>query len=328
MQRMTPTRRGMMGGALAALALARPLAASTAAPEAATVLAPGPEDGAAAGLARRVAAGISRGLVQAAALRVSVLGGPDGITAANRFATLAAPQEGRVLLLLPGLAAQAQLVGDSRARYEPRHWPAVCGSLMQAMLAGRMPAGGAPIRLALPGAAAPEAAALLALDLLGRPAVPVLAAGGATPTALVSAGQADALVLVGAEIAARAATLGVQPWFQFDTPREPAPGEVPALSELVAEAGAPLVEALRAAAMALRVRGLLVLPALSSADTVALWRAAARRWAEEEREGIEAGTRRVVNGEATQALAAMCPAPEVALAYREWVLRRFGWRAG
>ncbi|MGG5812010.1 hypothetical protein [Falsiroseomonas sp. CW058] len=331
---MTPTRRGVIGAVLGAAASARMRAAgaSTSAPEAATLLAPGPEDGAAAAFARRAAGGLARGLVQAAALRVSAVGGSDGITAANRFATISPAAEGRVLLLLPGAAAQAQLVGDSRARYEPRHWPAVCGSLMPAVLAGRMPASpAAPIRVAIPGLGAAEAAGLLALDLLGRRTAPVVIPAGQAPDAAIAQGQADAVLLCGAEILPRAARMGVQPWFSFDSPglaREAALPDLPTLGDLLPDPAQPvLMEAVRAAAGALRTRGLLVLPALTSADTVALWRGAARRWAEEERDGVEPGTRRVADGEAASMLATLCPAPEVALAYREWLLRRFNWRA-
>ena len=83
-----PTRRdaGRLLAASALAAFAWPGAKGRAqVPEAATLLAPGPEDGAAARLASRAAAALARGLVQASALRVSALGGPDGITAANRF---------------------------------------------------------------------------------------------------------------------------------------------------------------------------------------------------------------------------------------------------
>jgi hypothetical protein len=96
-----------MGAALGAVALlGRPLKAATGVPEAATLLVPGPEGGPAAEFGARAAQGLARGLVQAAALRVSVLGGPDGITAANRFAASTAP-DGRMLLVLTGHAAQA-----------------------------------------------------------------------------------------------------------------------------------------------------------------------------------------------------------------------------
>jgi hypothetical protein len=333
MTRLIATRRAMLGAACAAAAgLARPAFAATAVPEAASLLCPGPEEGAAARFAGRAVRGLARGLVQAAALRVTALGGPDGITAANRFAATTAP-DGRLLLLLPGLAGQALLVGDSRVRFEPRHWPAVVGSLLPAILACRGPVSAAePVRVALPGPGAPEAAALLAMELIGRRATPVFLPPGMAPEAAVVAGVADAIVMGGRQVAARAAALGLTLGFAFDSSggaRDPALPEVPALGELLADPAQPeLVAAMRAAGAALRVRGVLVLPALTGSDSVALWRGAARRWTEEEPEAAEPGTRRVGPEEASDALATLFPPPEAALTYRAWLQRRLGWQAG
>jgi hypothetical protein len=333
MHRIAPTRRAMLALPLAAAAgLPRPALGASQAPEAATLLSPGPEEGLAVAFAQRAARGLGRSLAQAAALHVAVLGGADGITAANRFAA-STPADGRALLLLPGAAGQALLVGDSRARFEPRHWPAVAGSLLPAILAGRGPLPpGQPVKLALPGPAAPEAAALLALEMLGVPGTPVYLGGGATAEALVAQGAADALVLAGGAVLARAAALGLTPWFALEAQGQPRHQELaglPLFGELLPDPARPdLLEGLRAACAALRCRGLLVLPQLTSADVVAMWRGAAQRWVEAEPAGEEPGSRRLAPGEATAMLAALCPSPDGALAYREWLLRRLGWRAG
>jgi hypothetical protein len=331
---MHPTRRGLTGAALAAAlaAASRPSRAAAPVPEAATLLAPGPEDGPEARMAARAAAALARGLVQAAAVRVAVLGGPDGITAANRFASSTAP-DGRVLLMLPGLAAQAQLVGDSRARYEPRQWPALCASLQAAVVAGRgAPADAAPLRVALPSPGAPEAAALLALDLLGRRTTPIFGLSGPAAEAAVRNGQADALVICGAAPGARAAALGLAAWFAFDAAgggRDQMAPEIPSLGDLLPDPHRPdLLDAARAAGAALRTRALVVLPPLTSADVVALWRGAAQRWAEEAPGPADDGARRVGAAEATMLSSTLCAAPDIALAYREWLLRRLNWRAG
>lgn len=325
------TRRGLLGAALALAAGKPSLAAATGVPEAATLLVPGPEDGPAARFAQGAAAGLARGLVQAAALRVSVLGGPEGVTAANRFAASAAP-DGQLLLLLTGAAAQAQLIGESRARYEPRHWPAVAGSVMPALVAGHGAATDSqPLRLALPAPAAPEAAALLALDLIGRPATPVFLPPGMSPDAAITAGIADAVVLGGPAPDARATALGLNPWFVFDdetAARDPAlPDIAPFGAVLPDPAPAELVAGLRAAGAALRVRGLLVLPALTSANAVALWRGAAQRWAEDAPDPAEPGARRLAGKEAADTLATLCPPAEAQLAYRAWLRRRLNWEA-
>jgi hypothetical protein len=333
MQPGKPTRRAV-AGMLAAAALGhgfRPAQAAVSVPEAATLLAPGPESGTVATLARQAVGALSRGLVQATALRVAVLGGPDGITAANRFAS-STVRDGLMLLMMPGAAAQAQLVGDPRARFEPRHWPAICGSVQPCILAGRGPlAAAAPVRLALSGPAAPEAAALLALDMAGRAAVPVFNLAGGTAEAAIREASVDALVLTGLAAEARAAALGLTPWFAFDAAghaRDPALPAVPALGELLADPSRPdLLEAARAAGAALRGRAVMVLPALTSANVVALWRAAARNWPEEAPDGAEAGTRRIGAGQATALMTTMCPAADVALAYQLWLLRRLNWQA-
>jgi hypothetical protein len=337
MGRRHPTRRDLAGGALLAAltGFSRPLGAATSVPEAAIMLVPGPEEGAAAQIAGRAAAALARGLVHAVALRVTVLGGPDGVTAANRFASSTAP-DGRVLLMLPGVGAHAQMVGDSRARFEPRQWPAICGSLQSCVLAGRgtLGAGGAdaaPLRLALPSPAAPETAALLALDLLGCRVTPVFGLAGAAAEAAVRTGQADAMPLVGPALAGRATALGLACWFSFDQAghaRDAALPQVPALGELLPDPHrADLLEAARAAGAAMRTRGLVVLPPLTSADVVALWRAAAQRWAEEEPTPLEAGARRIAAAEATVLSSTLCAPADIAVAYREWLQRRLNWRA-
>jgi hypothetical protein len=255
-----------------------------------------------------------------------VLGGADGITAANRFAASAAG-DGHVLLMLPGLAAHALLIGDPRARFEPRHWPALMAGVMPAIVAGRGSiAESAPVRLALPATTAPEAGALLALDLLGRAANPVVVpAGGA-------ADAADAVVLTGGGAVARAMALGLTPWFAFDGQdgrRDAAALDVPALGELLPDPAQPdLLAAARAAGAGLRVPALLALPALTSADSVAMWRTAVRRWADAEPEPIAPATRRLQAGEAAEVLATLCPRPAATQAYRHWSARRLNLQAG
>ncbi|HEV7264564.1 MAG TPA: hypothetical protein VGN83_06575 [Falsiroseomonas sp.] len=332
MTSLLATRRGMLGAALtAASGGIAPLRAATVVPEAALLIAPGPQDGPTARFAADAVRGLARGLVQAAALRVAVVGGPDGITAANRFATSAPAEHPLLLLLLPGLAAQAQLVGDPRARFEPRRWPAVAGSLQPAILAGRRAPGRQPLRLATPSPAAPETAALLALEALGIAGSAVPLAAGTSAEAAVAAGAADAAVLTGPGLTERAAALGLTPWFVFDGPagtRDPALPDLPTLGEVLPDPAAPdLVSAIRAAGAALRIRGLVVLPALTASDSVAMWRGAARRWVEAEPDMAAPGTRLLGPEPTADALVTLCPRPEVTLAYREWLHQRLGWQA-
>jgi hypothetical protein len=172
---------------------------------------------------------------------------------------------------------------------------------------------------------------MLALDLLGRPATPVFLPVAMAPEAAISVGSADAIVLIGPEAPARAAALGLTPWFAFDNApggRDPGLPDLPALGEMLADPPHPdLLAGCRAAAAALRVRALVVLPALTPADSVALWRGAAQRWGDAQPAPAEAGAQRVHAQAAADLLGTLCPGPETALAYREWLHRRLGFQA-
>lgn len=329
MPALAPPLRAQPQPGAAALAPASPVPASLA-PDSATLLLPGPEGGAAAQWARGVAAGLARGLPHAVALRTVTLGGPDGVTAANRFATLEAG-DGRTLLVLPGLAAHARLVGESRAQFQPEGWLPLCVSWQGAVLAGRgvlAPTAARPLRLALPGPDAPEAAALLALDLLGLPAIPVFGIAGGEAAAALAQGVADAMVIAAPAAAAQARRQGLTPWLELDTPGRRENPELPAASALPAIRPAPLAAA-QAGFAALRLRAALMLPGLTSADVVAAWRRAALLWQEDEaKQPAETTAPALVGAEARATIAPLCPAADAVLAYREWLLRRLRWQAG
>ncbi|MES2711400.1 MAG: hypothetical protein V4653_07445 [Pseudomonadota bacterium] len=312
--RLRLARRTILAG-LAAL----PGAGRANNPEAASLLVPGPEASAHFRWLQTLGAGLGRALPQATALRVVALGGPDGVTAANRFATDAAP-DGQHLLALAGGAAMARLLGDSRARFDPAPWLAVCAAVQPAALLVRAARPrGVPLRLALPGPEAPAAAALLALDLIGVAATPVLAA---QPEAAYRDGAADAFLASGPMLPALARSLGAVLAFAADGAaggRDAALPETPAALELVSEAATPARGAVRAGLAACRLRALVVLPALTPADTLALFRAAATRpvddAGEEQPLALPAGL-------AVQLQAQLFPGPAAAGYYRDWVQRR------
>ncbi len=262
---------------LAALAMA-PLGRARAQallPGNASLLVPGPEGGTHARWAERLAQAIATGAPTALQVQAEVLGGADGVTAANRFATEAAP-DGRSLLVLTGAAAQARLAGDSRAKFDNAGWLPVCASLGCAVVAGRGPRparGGAPLAVALGGPEGSGPAALLAMDLLGLAAAPLTG----NPTQHWRDGTAGALLLSGSAVPARLAALGAEPWFVLDAAageRDPALPDVPALADLAPAQAPALLAACRAAGAAARLLAGLVLPALTPADQVALWRIA------------------------------------------------------
>jgi hypothetical protein len=327
-------RRGLPGIAAALLATfgcgagarAQPMT-----PDTATLLLPGPEGGAAAIWAARVAAGLARGLPHAVALHTLMIGGPDGVTAANRFATMEGG-EGRTLLVLPGLAAHARLIGESRARYPMEGWLPLCASWQGAVLAGRgpMPAAnaGRPLLLALPGPDAPEAAALLALDLAGRAATPVFGLGPLAAEQALARGEVDAIVIATPAPLRRVARLGLTAWYELETPGRRDHPELPVLAESAKNARPAQVAAAQAGFAALRLRAAVVLPALTSSDLLAVWRRAALRWQEDEaKESPEAAAPALVGAEARLAMSALFPEPPAVLAYREWLLRRLSWQA-
>lgn len=324
-------RAGLLAGfgALAQAALPGPARAML--PAVATLLVPGPEDGGFAHLADRLAASLGRGATTAIILRSTVLGGPDGVTAANRFATEAAP-DGRTLLVLPGLAALARMVGDPRARFDAAGWLPVCAAQGSAVVVGReaMPPAGAAPRFGLAGPDMPGAAALLGCDLLGLAASPVLGPASMRLEAALGQGMVEAALLTGTDLPARIAAIGGRPWFTLEPAgmRDPLLPETPSLFDLPLGGGAELRAAAYAATGCTRLQAALVLPALTPANLVAAWRGAAQRWLDEEtRLGWRPGLRPLPGAEAAPLLAALGPPPAVLLAYREWLLRRLNWRA-
>jgi len=317
-----PARPGRRALALAALGLGLPGAARAQGTEAApggTLLVPGPEDGLCALWAGRAAASLGRGLGRPAPLRLAVLGGPDGVTAANRFATLDGG-EGARFLVLPGTACHVRLTGATRARFEPRSWLPLMVSWHRAVLAGRGPLPGrdaAPLRIAVPSPDAPEAAALALMDHLGLPARAV----PGTPEAAYAANEADALVLVGPDPLGAARGLGATPWYHLGTAGEAESAEIPTLG-----AEGPQAAGILAAVGGMQMHSALVLPNLTPADTVAALRRAALRWAEEERGQARSGLA-LTGPSAVAAYARLLPEPDATLSYRAWLESRLGWRA-
>lgn len=315
-------RRALGIGTVAALLTgAAPRRARAQPGEPATILSPGPEDGGCARWAARAAQALGRGLQRPGVLRLAFLGGPDGVTAANRFATLDFSQ-GPSLLALPGLAVHARLTGSTRARFEPRAWLPLLVSWQGAVLAGRgrladLAAAG-PVRIAIPSADAPEAALMAALDVLGIQ----VRALAAPPEAAFAAGEADAVLVVGQDAGSRAQALGATPWFLFPGPAETEPAELPAFP-----VATPLARSVQAAVASMQLRATLVTPVLTGADSVAAWRRAALRWQEEERATPGEG-QPLVGAPAADAFALLTPPADAMLEYRNWLDRRLGWRAG
>jgi len=322
-----PTRRALLALGAGSAASLRPAAAAP--PESASLVVAGPEDAPAAQWAARVGAGLGRLLPQAAVLRLQVVGGGDGIAAANRFATAAAP-DGRTLLALSGTAAQARAAGDSRVRFDPGIWLPLCGAAQAAVLAGRgpLPQRGTTFRIALSNPDSSDAAALLALDALGVAAAPVFGIPPAAAEAALAQGAADAALLLGPGLPDRLVGLGVQPWIAAEPiggGREPTLPDVPTLGEVIG--AAPVLGACQLGFAAFRMRGLVVLPALTTGDALAGWRSAGRHWFEEEIREPAVADRPLDTMQTGALLATLCPPPAAVQAYRDWLARRLNWRA-
>jgi hypothetical protein len=165
--------------------------------------------------------------------------------------------------------------------------------------------------------------------MMGLDAAAVPGLGPLQAEAALLEGSVDAVLLHGPDVPARLAALSARPWFTLDAwgARDTALPDVPCMSELVL-GPTVLRAAAQAVAAAARLHAALVLPALTPADRVASWRGAAARWSEQEARPAAASGLRVLTGaEAAPLLsAALAPPPEAALAYRDWLLRRFHWR--
>jgi hypothetical protein len=274
------------------------------------------------------------------------IGSADGVTGANQFEARGAP-DGLTAMLAPGQAALAWMVGDPRAQFDVAHWVPVMAGMSTAMVVGRptvlKPGGRARVAAASPASA--DLAALLGLHLLGAKMEPVF--GLAWPESARSAfsqGAVDAVLLRGHGVPEQftaLAAVGAQPLFSFgalddagQVTRDAAYPAVPNFTELYAARigripSDSLCNAWSAAAAATQLEFGLVLPQLTPAAMVSLWR----------RAGVDAvaslGVQataatvdvRPLGGPAatanTAALAANAPALQE---LRHWLASRFDWR--
>lgn len=314
-------RRALLGTVLLA-----PLAAAATGPEVPTLLVPGPENGAAARWATRALRLIGRATPHNVLPRLTIVGGPDGVTAANRFNTAEAG-EGRYLLVLTGNAVLAFLSGTERAHYQPGNWLPLCASWTGVLVAGRGSLAAAarsraPIRLSASVPNAPGTAAMLAAESPGVATLPAPVSPVATENAFRE-GALDALVFAGPDAARRAAAMGATPWFGFGSHGS----EAPDYAALARGVPTPLRQAVSASVGASQLRGALLLPGLTSADVVASWRQAALRWRDGElAEAPEAEGEPLVGVDAANALSTLLPPPDAVLAWRDWLQRRLNVR--
>src|SRR6202008_31963 len=108
------------------------------------------------------------------AIRRVEIGSADGVTAANQFEVRGVP-DGTTVLMVPGQAALAWMVGDPRAQFDVGHWVPVMAGTTPGVVGGRLGTltNGGRVRGAAANAASADLAALLGLQLLGVPVQPV-----------------------------------------------------------------------------------------------------------------------------------------------------------
>jgi hypothetical protein len=313
-------------------------------PDGATLLIAGPDGGHTDAWTRVIVPALSQALPPETLIRRITAGGADGVTGANQFDARGTP-DGQTVLLVPGLAALAWLVGDPRAQFDAGHWvPVLAGFTPGVVVARGGPAafgpGGAP-RLAAGAPAGPELPALLGIELLGAQIQPVFDLGDpAAADDALKRGAVDAVFVGGHKVPERVAALaavGGLPVFSLGARdaagalvRDPLFPDLPNLVEMRAGLGGaplsgPLFDAWCAAATASQLDFGLVLPPLTPAAMVALWRRAGAQVAvaaDMQAAAAAKSVRPLGSPAATASLAADAPAQ---LALRRWLGARFNW---
>ncbi|BAJ79844.1 MULTISPECIES: hypothetical protein [Acidiphilium] len=296
---------------------------------------------------RAIALGLEKILSPRTPLRIETVGGQDGVTGANRLQTLMV-SDGHTAALLPGESSIAFLTGDPRVHFRPGEWIPILAGLSSGVIvlrggAGRL-AQAAPVRLAAAAPESPDLAAILAFERLGVPISPIFGLRGTTAVARAfGLGEVDAVMLTGEDIPADLASLQAEGGVAIcslgtvdqagRTVRDPRFANVPTVAELAGIRHAkalspPLERAFQGVAAASRLDFIMVLPHLTPAASVALWRQAALgaiQGSALQSAATASAISLTVNGAAV-ALAPIAASPEALLALRQFLFTRFGWR--
>ena len=349
-----PLSRRTLIGALAAFGLAAPVLPIAARAEQAMAAEPfpnGPEllvAGPAGGQLDRwsavIAPALSAALPNGASVRATASGGVDGVTAANQFDARVAP-DGRTVMLVPGEAALAWLAGDPRAQFDPERWVPVLAGATPGLLVGRI--GSADLgrrrrpRIAATAPAGVELPALLGLDLMGADPEPMFGMDVAGARNAYTNGQVDLVFLRGTDVPAQLAGLeGARTLFSLGTlddsgarVRDPLFPDAPTMEEVFVrlrghKPAGPLYDAWSATAAATALAFGLVLPELTPAGLVSLWRQAGSAAAGADAvqtAAAQSAVRPLATPVATVAtLGTTADAPAL-LALRRWLATRYRW---
>ena len=143
------------------------------------LLVAGPSDGALNRWADALLPALEQSLPPAAPIHRIEVGSADGVTGANQFEARGAP-DGLTVMLAPGQAALAWMVGDPRAKFDVAHWVPVMAGTSAGIVVGRptVLAAGGRARVAAASPASADLAALLGIHLLGANMEPVFGLAG------------------------------------------------------------------------------------------------------------------------------------------------------
>jgi hypothetical protein len=355
----SPQRRRVLG-ALASLPIlgrARPLLAAPSAfpapppgdqvrfPDGATILVAGPGGGLMAQWARTMRPALAQSLAPGLTIHQHDVGGPDGVTGANQFDVRVTP-DGRTVLLAPGDAVTAWLVGDPRAKFDVAHWVSVMACTTPAVVVGRPAAfnSAGAIRIAAATPAGPNLPILLGVEMLGQRAQLVHVFEDERSLRDAFARNAvDGILLRGHRVPQRVQALsgvGATPMFSLGAidpmgrlVRCPSFPDLPNFPEFhVMRRGSvpagPLFDAWRATAIAAQLEFNMVLLPVTPADMVALWRHVGVEAAgalEVQAMAHSLAVRPLDGAEATATTSAIATSGAALTDLRRWLAERFNW---
>ncbi len=328
-----------------AFAAAAPPVAAVPFPEGAKLLVAGPSDGALNRWADVLLPALEQSLPADTSVHRLEIGAADGVTGANQFEARGAP-DGLTVLLVPGQAALAWMVGDSRVQFDVGHWVPVMAGISSGIVVGRQAAlaPGGHTRPAAAAPASPDLVAMLGLHLLGMHIDPVfgITDQNAARNAFAQ-GTVDAVFLHGPGVSEQfdaMASVGAQSLFTLGTfdetgqlARDKAFPDVPHFAELYetrpgGKPNGPLYDAWCAAAAAAQLEFALVLPQLTPAAMVSLWRHAGTDAVTSvalQTTGARLNVNPLGGPVATTNIAATAANAASLLELRRWLAGRFNW---
>ena len=315
-------------------------------PESPKLLVAGPSDGALNRWADALQPALEQSLPADTSIRRVEVGSADGVTGANQFEVRGVP-DGMTVMLVPGQAALAWMVGDPRAQFDVGHWVPVVAGTTSAIVVGKQTVlrDRAAVRIGAAAQGSFALPAMLGFQLLGAQIEPVFGiADAGTAQKAYAGGSVDAVLLHGPHLPEQftaLVALGAQSLFTLGTldengrsTRDPAYPNVPHFAELYerrAGGGATkgLYAAWRAAAAATRLEFGLVLQQLTPAAMVALWRHAGADAVASlgvQVTGTELGVQLLSGPAAGTNMAAVAADAATLTELRRWLASRFNWR--